>query len=410
MAAWVDRLGLKRYIETLQVIHVTGTNGKGSTCAYSCSLLKAHSDRMGFPKKIGMYTSPHLKDETERIQINCRPITRELFAKHAWDVIDGLSIGTDPKGPRFLQAMVLIALQVFRAEGVDVAIIETHTGARYCATNFFERPVAVGITQISLDHVPELGRTVQQIAWHKAGAFKCEVPAFSTSRDPSARAVLSEEAERIGAPLEFVDKIQHLQVLHGDAQRENVQLAIRLSTALLQPYDQALTREDISSGVASVNWPGRFHVLEQGNVMWYLDGAHNLSSISGVVDWFRQKTSQSHLGAACLIIVFAQLSPRHGPQAIADRLAESLANNRITPDLVVVTNNEISTNLSESLGTIESQVELFQKRLKGTKVETEISMHSAFALAEKYGQGQKTHVLVTGSLYLVGQALSFLNA
>ncbi|GKU11977.1 unnamed protein product [Fusarium langsethiae] len=294
MRKYMRRLNLDRYANRLKVIHVTGTKGKGSTCAFCSSLLSAHGDRKGSPVKVGMYLSPHLVDETERICINGQPISKAQFAKHAWNVIKELGISVDPEAPRFLQAMILIAIRVFQEENVDVAIIETHTGARYCATNFWKRPVVVGITHISLDHQEELGETIAKITYQKAGIFKRGVPAFTTARDPDARPVLLEEAKKNRVQLSFVDSSdkQLRDLVNIEALRENLQLATNLCNTVLKADGDALDESDITSGVANFNYPGRFQTLESKNATWYLDGAHNPSSVAVAVNWFGEQISR----------------------------------------------------------------------------------------------------------------------
>ncbi|KAL8969056.1 MAG: hypothetical protein Q9197_004549, partial [Variospora fuerteventurae] len=180
-------------VNGLNVIHVSGTKGKGSTCAFINSFLTAHGERTGFPRKIGLYTSPHLKHVRERIQINSKPLSEKLFAKYVFQVWHGLSGKISP-GPRYLQLLFLISVHAFINEGIDVAIYETHNGGEFDATNVIQKPVVTGVTTIGMDHVEQLGPLIENIAWHKAGIFKHGSPAFSTFQEPAAATVLQQRA------------------------------------------------------------------------------------------------------------------------------------------------------------------------------------------------------------------------
>src|ERR1700694_5719103 len=169
-------------INNLNIIHVAGTKGKGSTCAFVESFLRVHGERTGFPQKTGLYTSPHLIYPEERIRINFEPISKDLFAKYFFEVCEGLSQHSSDDSesvPRYLQLYALLSFHTFIREGVDVAVYETHHGGEYDATNVVEKPVVSVITPIDEDHVDQLGPSVANIAWHKAGILKAGAPAFS---------------------------------------------------------------------------------------------------------------------------------------------------------------------------------------------------------------------------------------
>ena len=159
-------------------MHIAGTKGKGSTCAFVRSLLHQHGKRTGFPQKVGLYTSPDLTCIRERIQINGTPISEDLFTKYFYDIWDRLFLRHDDHEnakkpqPRYLQFLLLLAIHTFCQEGTQAAIIETHHGGEYDATNVVSGPVVTGITSIGLDHLAQLGPTIEDIAWHKAGIFK----------------------------------------------------------------------------------------------------------------------------------------------------------------------------------------------------------------------------------------------
>lgn len=280
----------------MNVIHVAGTKGKGSTCAFVDSFLAAHGQRTGFPKRIGLYTSPHLKRVQERIRIDSRPISTDLFARYVFEVWDGLK-EFDTDGPRYLQMLMLVAVHTFLSERVEVAICETHNGGEFDATNIFRQPVATGISTIGMDHVEQLGPSIENIASHKAGIFKAGSPAFSTLQDPLAAAILEDRANKKGVELQYVGVNP---VLPDDApslgpsvQRSNASLALALTdTLLMRKQNDKMSAEDIRNGALRFSWPGRFHRISQGSQEWFIDGAHNDISVEIAANWFADVVGQ----------------------------------------------------------------------------------------------------------------------
>ncbi|KAL8775366.1 MAG: hypothetical protein Q9209_000374 [Squamulea sp. 1 TL-2023] len=293
-------------VNGLNIIHVSGTKGKGSTCAFINSFLEVHGERTGFPRKIGLYTSPHLKYVQERIQIDSRPISENLFAKYVFEVWHGLSGNISP-GPRYLQLLFLISVHAFIREGVDVAIYETHNGGEYDATNVIQKPVVTGITTIGMDHVEQLGPSIENIAWHKAGIFKHGSPAFSTFQEPAAATVLQQRANEKNVALQFTDVNPTLPhnalALKPEIQRTNCSLAIALANTFLKikaPQEHSiLASQDVFQGIKQFSWPGRFQHIVDGNYQWFLDGAHNELSIQKAAQWFVETTLE---GQGCLVM------------------------------------------------------------------------------------------------------------
>jgi len=172
-------------LNSLNIIHIAGTKGKGSTCMFVGSFLIAHGNATGYPRKTGLYTSPHIRTVRERILINNKPIPEELFARRFFEIWDRLATQSSESldVPRYLQLLALMSFHVFIQEEVDVAICETHLGVEYDATNIVRNPVVTGITTIGMDHVKLLGPSIEDIAWHKAGIFKPGSLAFSTFQE-----------------------------------------------------------------------------------------------------------------------------------------------------------------------------------------------------------------------------------
>ena len=282
----------------MNVIHVAGTKGKGSTCAFVNSLLSAHWKGIDPPKQIGLYTSPHLRCLEERIQINSKPVSRDLFANCVLEVWDLVKNHSQDK-PRYLQLLLLVAINIFITQKVDVAIIETHNGGEFDATNVVTRPVVTAISTIGLDHVKQLGPSIKDIAWHKAGIFKPGTPAFSAPQAPEVATILNQRASEKGVNLNFVspDSILPLVIatVQPKVQQINASLALALTRSFLMAKElSARTEPSIKSiveGLERFSWPGRFQQITQGHHQWFLDGAHNEISVQHAATWFADALS-----------------------------------------------------------------------------------------------------------------------
>ena len=184
-------------MDKLNVVHVAGTKGKGTTCAYVDSILAQYRKKYNFPKKVGLYTSPHLISVRERIRINSTPISPEMFAKYFFEVWDLLTmkyelaslkgelanLPVDSK-PGYFKYLTLMSFHVFLQEGIDVAIYETGIGGQFDSTNIVEHPACTGITKLDLDHTYILGETIEEIARQKAGIQKTGSPSFYVNPNP----------------------------------------------------------------------------------------------------------------------------------------------------------------------------------------------------------------------------------
>lgn len=192
--------------------------------------------------------------------------------------------------------LMLVAVHAFIKEKVDVAIVETHNGGEYDATNIFTSPIATGIATIGMDHVEQLGPSIENIAWHKAGIFKSGSPAFSVSQEDQAAAILRRRANERHVPLEFIgdDLVNNTDApaMKTIVQRRNASLALRLANAFLSQKeasaDHFLTPHDLREGVEHFSWIGRFQQVTQGSHRWFLDGAHNEMSVPYAAQWFAE--------------------------------------------------------------------------------------------------------------------------
>lgn len=293
---------------------MAGTKGKGSTCAFAASILSQHQLTRGVPRKIGLFTSPHLIAVRERIRIDSGPLSEALFARYFFEVWDRLEaapvsealarkgeedwLRATPEKPVYARFLTLMSYHVFLSEGVDVAVYETGIGGEFDATNVVERPVAAGITTLGIDHVFVLGETVDKIAWHKGGILKRGCPGFTVEQVPEAMEVLERRAREKGVELKVVGVDKRLEgvSVRPDAlfQKRNASLGIVLAEEALRRVDPAFVRGDalpkeFVDGIEKVVWRGRCEVLQEGRVRWHVDGAHTVDSLRLAGRWFAEE-------------------------------------------------------------------------------------------------------------------------
>jgi folylpolyglutamate synthase len=295
-------------LDRLNIVHVAGTKGKGTVCAYVDSMLSFYKKIHGVPKKIGLFTSPHLVSVRERIRINSEPISAALFAKYffeIWDLLEfsAQALSLDPAiKPVYFRFLTLMSFYVFLKEGVNVAVYEVGVGGEYDSTNIVERPAATGISTLGIDHVFALGDTVKEIAWHKAGIMKTGSPAFTSEQVPEAMEVLNRRAQEKGVEAKVVQINPALKNVKinpdADFQRKNASLAIALADTVLKRIDpsfslsEATLPNEFIDGLEQVVWRGRFETKIDGNIRWFLDGAHTADSLIVAARWFVGQSSR----------------------------------------------------------------------------------------------------------------------
>ncbi|KNG80664.1 folylpolyglutamate synthase [Aspergillus nomiae NRRL 13137] len=315
MTKWLELLSYSQTdLGTLNMIHVAGTNGKGSTCAYISSILQS------FGCKVGLYTSPHLLSIRERIRINGKPIEEDAFTKafyEIWDVLP-LEPTVDMDIPRYLQLLTLLSFHVFLKEGVDVAVYEPHMGGEYDATNVVASPVVTAVTRIAEDHVRFLGPTIEDIAWHKAGIFKPGCPAISSPQEQIVAEALMNRANEKKVTLSFVEPDPSLPVIKF--QNENCSLATRVATewiSIMMPDSLTNLAGCIDRGIKAFEWPGRYQQIKEGRHSWFLDGAHNDSGLSTAVSWFAEMSKLQRIDIEhARVIIFSHFSDRCGDKLL----------------------------------------------------------------------------------------------
>ena len=257
-----------------KVIHVAGTNGKGSVCAMIDSILRAQGYRTG------LFTSPHLVTFRERIRLNGEMVTEEAVASGLTAIRD-LVNDWDPH-PTFFEVTTALALKCFSEAKIDIRHLETGMGGRLDATNAIQSDVSV-ITPIDFDHEKWLGQSLGEIAAEKAGIIKRKVPVVSAAQRPEAKEAIRARAAECEAPIEYVtapyDKTPI--ALAGSHQKQNAALAIAaLRAAKIDIGESAIIR-----GLANVEWPARFQRWDERTI---IDGAHNPAAARVLAETWRE--------------------------------------------------------------------------------------------------------------------------
>lgn len=280
--------------EKYKVIHVAGTNGKGSVCAFLASILQ-HGG-----KRTGLFISPHLVKLNERFQINQEPVTDETFleAFHLVKTVIDDMVKDGFYHPTYFEILFAVGMVIFAEKEVEYVVMETGLGGRLDATNTVAHPVATVITSISLDHTEYLGDTVEQIAWEKAGIIKEGVPVIYDGRNRSVEKVILDKAREMNAPAyPFYEQMCEIQdrtdksidfVLNNRyydyklvrvpylADYQIVNSTLAMMTIRILDSQKELSDHTVLQGIADTCWSGRMETVLPGVV---LDGAHNAAGI-----------------------------------------------------------------------------------------------------------------------------------
>ncbi|XP_052210795.1 folylpolyglutamate synthase isoform X2 [Diospyros lotus] len=305
MFDYLEMLDLEESVSKMNVIHVAGTKGKGSTCKFAESILR----NCGF--HTGLFTSPHLIDVRERFQLDGLDVCEDKFLEYFWWCWNRLKEKTSENKPMpsYFRFLALLAFKIFAGEQVDVAILEVGLGGKFDATNVVQRPIVCGIASLGYDHMEILGNTLGEIAGEKAGIFKQGVPAFTVPQPDDAMRVLEEKASQLDVHLQVVSPLdvnllngQHLG-LEGEHQYLNAGLAIELCSTWLQRtghmevnyLDQTSPLpEEFLRGLTTATLQGRAQIISDqfidiespGDLVFYLDGAHSPESMEVCAKWF----------------------------------------------------------------------------------------------------------------------------
>ena len=357
----------------LRFIHIAGTNGKGSVAAMCSSVLA----QAGY--RTGLYTSPHLVSLCERFQINGQPIPEADIVR----LVEKLRPLLDSQQPRpatFFEAVTILALEYFREQKADVVVWETGLGGRLDATNVVTPLVSV-ITNIAFDHMQYLGATLAEIAGEKAGIIKSGRPVV-TGATGVALNVIRRVCLDLQAPLTVVTVAENRTPLLGSHQALNCAIA----EAALRASGLPINAKQMRTGLAKTHWPGRFQIIRRQPLV-VLDGAHNAAGAASLANALAE-----HFAGQRLALVLGVLRDKNYDEMcrILAPLADMIACTRV---------NSERTNDPSRLA------ELCRQANPQADVQTFSDLGAAYEAARKQGGV----VVITGSLFLVGEALSHLG-
>lgn len=398
----LSRLGNPQ--EGIKIIHVAGTNGKGSVCAYLNAMLLAGG------KKTGLFTSPHLVRINERFRINGEDVSDEQFLD-AFLKVEKAAKEYEAEGeghPSYFETLFLMGMLIFKEAGVEYLVMETGLGGRLDATNVVEKPLACIITSISRDHTEYLGDTLEAIAGEKAGIIKAGVPVIYDASQPGPASVIAAKAKEMGSPawpmepsfyemktqsregITFTfaypggEKAELAIPYVAKYQMMNASLAFYMMHILQDVHD--IPKNVLAEGLSKIKWPCRMEMAAPGVI---IDGAHNEDGIAQFVStagYFAKKNE--------ITILFTAVADKHYHEMIGE-ICEG-----IHPSHVVATQIDGSRVVPA-----EVLAEDFRKAgCTDVCAEPEIGAAYEKALGKK-GSGM---LFCVGSLYLAGELKAYL--
>ncbi|MBN2057414.1 MAG: bifunctional folylpolyglutamate synthase/dihydrofolate synthase [Candidatus Saganbacteria bacterium] len=346
-----------------QSIHITGTNGKGSTAAMIASILK----QAGY--RVGLYTSPHIYDYTERIKVNGQEISKQALSS-ALQKVRRAARGSKEQ-PTVFEVLTAAAFLFFSQKKIDIAVLEVGLGGRLDATNVVYPLVSV-ITNIDLEHTEVLGKSLKKIATEKAAIIKPGVPVVTAEKKAEPLNVIRRSAQKAGATLVQVQgydsaRIPHLLGQHQKLNAACAVAAVRLSGAIV-------TRAQIKRGLQKTQWPGRYQIISR-KPLTIMDGAHNPAGIRALVRTIKDNCPGKYT------VIF-------GCQSVKDFKV-------MIKELKPVTGELIITRSSHPKAANPAKLVKAARALKQP-------VHVAHSLAEALERADAaTPLLVTGSIFLV---------
>jgi dihydrofolate synthase/folylpolyglutamate synthase len=385
---------------------IAGTNGKGSTAATLASILTASGLRAG------LYTSPHLSRANERIRLGPAEISDSDFARLYFKVHDAaeqlVRAGRLPQMASFFELLTAQAFLYFAEQNAQIAVLEVGMGGRLDATNVVD-PLLSVITDISLDHMEWLGSTIGAIAREKAGILRRGGTLITLPQHPEANRVIGETAIDLNvrgvsavpymppsADPPAVYSVQALRTeievdspLKGAHQHRNLALAVAAAVELAECHSFPITAASIAAGIHETRWPGRFERIQKDGIEWVLDVAHNPAGV-----WALRASLRATFGEDALpVLVFSCL--RDKPLAEMAQLLFYLFKQVILPPIA-----------SARAATAEDL--LAAARASATPAQLAPSVSEAMRMAAALAPSGP--IVVSGSVYLVGEARSLLVA
>lgn len=389
MRLLVDALGHPE--RTFPIIHIAGTNGKGSTCALLEALYRAN----GYTT--GLYSSPHLIHLGERVQVNreCLAATDiTAYTRQLRPIAQALGANNPDDHPSFFEFMTAMALLRFAEAKVDIAFVETGLGGRLDATNIVDPELSI-ITSVSLDHMEQLGETIEQICVEKAGIIKPGKPVLIGQLGAEAEAVVRRIAQQKGCPV-YALRERFTQTdalpktnLAGVFQRWNAATAVHATEILNERFPMTTS---ITPVLQTIDWPGRWDTIQLGDKTLILDATHNPEGANMLNENLQAMIAQTQQKPIIIVGTLGEFRAR-SVLKVASRYAREL--HLVMPDQSRATPTDI---LASSLPA-ENTAPVYHRQLN--------DLFPAVGVCRPGQAGD--HIVVTGSLYLIGEVLEQLR-
>lgn len=396
--------------ENMKIIHVAGTNGKGSVCCYISSVLM----KAGY--EVGMFTSPHLVKITERFQVDGKQISDGLFAEIFVELLRRIMEYSGDYFPTYFEFLFFMAMLLYDVYPVDYLVLETGLGGRLDATNSVEKPLLSIITEIGYDHMQYLGNTLEEIAGEKAGIIKKGVPVVLFDKRKETTEVIKKKALEIDTRTIIVENrnIEDIRCLEDDNgnkhiafslnslydkyvdlelctravyQTENAAIAVA-ALEVLRDQGADISELDIREGLLSAKWEGRMEEVRPGV---FVDGAHNIDGISAFIN------SSSEIGCdGRKLLLFGIVDDKQ----YRDIIARILESHQFDSIFVSVLETSRSVSVSDLKAAFEDAKE--ELGIIGVPVKYYSNVRDAITdiiTVRKSGD----MVFAAGSLYLAGQ-------
>ncbi len=385
----------------LKVVHVAGTNGKGSTCAYLDSLFQIH----GF--HTGLFTSPHLVDIRERIRIDGIMIEQEDFIRYFNLVYDaGKQLEQEDIQLAYFDYFFGVAMCIYQAKAVDIVILETGLGGKLDSTNAVPHPIACVITTLSLEHTAILGDTIEKIAAEKAGIIKEQRPVIVSSKNEKVMSVIRKRAQEcnaecievtpdsykiqknIGNRIDFLLQNEYYKndcfqlATSAVYQVENCSVALTAFAVVMHRLHKIYQQDLIRDAIYKMYWPGRMEQIEPDV---YVDGAHNPEGMAA----FLESAKQLCKGKSS-ILLFSVVRDKN-----FEKMIQMICEANIFSEYVI-TQVGGKRKLEE-----QSMYAVFCKY-----TDKKITEYNTVAEAYAYGRQKQDMMLCSGSLYLAGEIKS----
>ena len=385
--------------EKLKIIHVAGTNGKGSVCASLSSILTCAGH------KVGLFTSPHLVKVNERIKINNVDISDEKLEEiltRAEDASKKTNIDLT-----FFEVLTIVAIIYFHDEKCDVCIFEAGMGGEYDATNIFQKVELSAITNIGFDHMEILGNTIEEITKAKAGIIKKSAPVVIYDyKSKKIEKIIEDKAISQNAKLIKTDfsliknnqdgsfdykNYEHIKLkLEGAHQIFNACMVLEIIN-ILQDLNYTITDENIKKGFQTVNWPGRYQIISEKPYI-VIDGAHNELCFDAILPQIKKEVQSKNIKKLEVLLAFLK---DKDARCIIKKINTLVSNEYEMSYIISTVNNDRALSIEE-----------LENIIKEVNENYEIAADPYLYLKnEMESKIENKMIIVTGSLYLMGEIL-----